>query len=598
MPGITQQHYVITPPEFSMNFVVMGDPQPEEPPLEQTEVFLSIVKDLQSLQPDVVIIVGDLIRGFTENPEQINQMWNEYEKAVKPLHMPILVAAGNHDIWDETSKVEFIRRFGGFYSSTSFGNVHFIMLNSHIPGEENRIGPDQLRWLENDLQQHGNGKQIFIGVHAPLWAYGDHSNWMDDVHPILRQYNVRGVFGGHWHIYQRSDVIDGIKYYVTGGAGGLMGDHSIASGEFHHYMYVSVRDENINYSVIEPGSIYHESIVTKESSLMVHDIRDNVIGDPRLMLNNQGEHNGIIEVKVANPYESAISGSIEWNGSSPFYTILPVDHEYDLKAGEQKNIQFELMIADPNSIDDIFTQRPVISYNVSKLNADEIPLIQVKDDKKLITVRTVKADSFSGELTIDGILDDWDTHWPIELNHRSQVTLVPDRWQGIEEVSGRFAVKLSDTHLFFAGEVVDNYVMHSPRKNEPYQGDAVTLYLDLRGEDEFQKRMFMEHVYAVIFVPECISGDEPYIQTIYPFGTEVENIDFATKRTKNGYTIEVAIPIDQLIGFNPSSDMIGFDVCIDNLYPDGTRTRMMWNGPYTNYMYGNKYGRLILGLPL
>lgn len=593
----TQQHTSYQLPDLSLNFIVLGDPQPEEPPHEQTQVFLNIIDEIKSIHPDVVLIVGDLIRGLTNDTEQIRQMWDEYENAVKPLDMPILVAAGNHDIWDETSKAEFMQRFGSLYHSFTFGDTHFIVLNSHIPNEEYRIGYEQLAWLKNDLAQHGDAKHIFVGVHAPLWAYGDHSNWMTDVHPVLKQYNVRGVFGGHWHIYQRSDIIDGIRYYLTGGAGGLMGDHSIASGEFHHYMFVSVRDQEVRYSIIEPGSIYHDSIATKEHSFLVHKIRDNVIGDPRLNIDIDGNLDCSIKVELANPFESAIIGNIKWHASHPFYTITPVDKSFRLLSGERKDIDFKLTLASSYSSDDLLRQRPVLTYTVSEDNGDILPPGGMTDTKQLIIARTSYSDIYKGGITIDGILDDWNTKWPIQLNQRSQVTLVPERWSGPEKVSGSFAIKVSDSYLYFSGTVIDNHIIHSTRKHEPYQGDAVTLYLDLREDNEFQRRMFMENVYAIIFVPECDSGDGPYLQTIYPYGETLENIKYASKRTDDGYTIEAAIPLDQLNGFDLSRSVIGFDVCIDNLNQNGTRTRMMWNGPYTNYMYGNKYGRLILKSP-
>jgi hypothetical protein len=595
--AMAQQHVVFELPERALNFIVMGDPQPEEPPLEQTQTFLTIIDEVQSLRPDVVLIVGDLIRGLTNDTEQIKLMWDEYEKAVAPLDMPVLIAAGNHDIWDETSRDEFIERFGSLYHSATFGDIHFIMLNSQLPGEEYRIGPEQLAWLRNDLADHGDSKHIFVGVHAPLWAYGDHSNWMAEVHPLLKEYNVRGVFGGHWHIYQRSDIIDEITYYITGGAGGLMGDHSITSGEFHHYMHVVVRDDEVHYSVIKPGSVYSDSSSTKELSFLVHEIRDNVIGDPRLVLNDNNRYHHTVEAILTNPFETELYGTISWQGSVPFYTVTPVATEYSLEPGERVNLQFNLTLADSYSSEDLIKMRPVMHYTVSAKTAGTLPKDGISDSKQLIIARTTRADEYVGGITIDGMLDDWETDWPVRLDRRSQVTLVPERWSGPDEVSGSFAVHISDSYFYFAGTVVDDRIIHSARKHEPYQGDAVTLYLDLREGDEFQKRMFMEDVYAIIFVPECDCGDDAYFQTIYPYGTTLQNIRFASKPTDSGYTIEAAIPLEQLGGFDLSRSVIGFDVSIDNLNPTGTRTRMMWNGPYTNYMYGNKYGRLALQSP-
>jgi hypothetical protein len=174
------------------------------------------------------------------------------------------------------------------------------------------------------------------------------------------------------------------------------------------------------------------------------------------------------------------------------------------------------------------------------------------------------------------------------------VTLLPDRWRGPEETSGLFSITYDDSAMYFAGIVKDHYLLHAARKEEPYQADAVSLYLDLRDTTEFQKRFFMKDIVLLVFAPPSTSGDSAYWQTVYPYGTRLSGVAYVSRRTEDGYTIEASIPLTQLKNFPALKKVIGLDICIDNLDSDGNRTRMAWNGIWANFMYANRYGRLIL----
>ena len=574
----------------AINFVVLGDPQPEEPPLEQPWVFKTMLKEIAALNPTCTMIVGDCIRGFTDDSIQMLRQWKGFDAAVSGIRSPLMLVPGNHDVWNDASQSEFKRRFGRLYGSQDYGPIHFIMLDSYEVGNFDRIGPEQMEWLARDLEQHKSAQHIFVGVHAPLWAYGNYSNWMKDVHPLLDRYPVRAVFGGHWHIYQRSGIIDGIRYYVTGGAGGMQALHDESGGEFFHYMYITIRDSTVSYAVIQPGSVHPDSFVTKESSAHSGILRDDVTGDPRIFLTGENLTDARITTTLHNPFERSLHLTYSWRLNQAAFAVNPFEGECTLAPGRTQQLTFRLLPTLGMTLEKVLGAKPEIVFTIS--DSDSLPATTLS--KELIAVRSSPILALKKTPIIDGDLKEWGTTWPVKLHSRLQISLLPERWAGPGETSGQFALALKDSTLYFAGTVHDKQMYHSSRKQEPYQADAVSLYLDLRDSSTFQKRMFVKDVVLLVFAPPSDAGEEPYWQTVYPYGSPLKGVRYASKKIPGGYTVEAAIPLSELKNFAPARSSVGLDVCIDNLDSAGNRTRMLWNGIWANFMYANRYGRLML----
>ncbi len=574
----------------AFQFIVVGDPQPEEPPLEQPEVFKTILREIESLHPDCILITGDLIRGFTEDTTQLRLQWEGFQSAIRTIDIPILLTPGNHDVWNDVSEQEFRRRTGHLYYSRNFGAVHFVMLDSYEIGQMDKIGPVQLEWMKRDLEEHSDAEHIFIGVHAPLWAYGPSSNWMTEVHPLLKQYNIRAVFAGHWHIYQRSNVIDGVRYYISGGGGGMQAMSDMAGGEFFHYMNINVRDAVVRYAVIVPGNVHSDSVVTRESSARATTVRDELWSDPRMFFDESGKPQDRLSVQLHNPWADPVTGTFHWSVDRPVAAILPAQGSFSLSPGESKTIDFTVPFPQNLSMEMIRQARPALTLSVD-VPQHQVPISVTKD---LIVVRTAAAHKSVRSIVVDGDLQEWGDPWAIRLDDRSMVTLVPERWQGPSESSGSFSIIYNDSLMFFAGTVTDQHLLHAARKEEPYQADAVSLYLDLRDSTDFQKRFAFKDVVLLVFAPPSSVGDSAYWRTVYPYGTQVPGVAYASQRIAGGYTIEVSIPLSQLKNVPSTKKEIGLDICIDNLQENGNRTRMLWNGIWANFMYANRYGRLRL----
>jgi 3',5'-cyclic AMP phosphodiesterase CpdA len=265
--------------EHTFQFVVLGDTR------SGVEVFKRNIQEINLLDPDVVFNTGDLIRGVgSGSPEErkakTEAMWDEYDQIVKDFEVPLVMVAGNHDVRSPMTREMYNRRYGRTYFSFDHKGVHFIVLDSEIQEKDakwaqdsstRRLGAEQLEWLKKDLAASRDARLKFVLLHRPFWQPGGFSDgpfqdWMETVHPLLAQYGVNAVFGGHDHFYRKDDLIDGVQYYTSGG-GGVPVEGDPKDGAFHHFCVVTVRGDQWKVAIVKPGSIEPDTVVTSATNL-------------------------------------------------------------------------------------------------------------------------------------------------------------------------------------------------------------------------------------------------------------------------------------------------------------------------------------------
>ena len=103
-------------------FVTIGDNRSGEP-IVQPQAYLDNIAQINKLdpQPEVVIIVGDFIAGYTGDDdvelELAREEWDEFDRVTKAIRAPVRLVPGNHDMWDQASHELFIERYGVTYGS-------------------------------------------------------------------------------------------------------------------------------------------------------------------------------------------------------------------------------------------------------------------------------------------------------------------------------------------------------------------------------------------------------------------------------------------------------------------------------------------------
>jgi hypothetical protein len=158
---------------------------------------------------------------------------------------PLFPSPGNHDYHDiefsaavaqQTHEIAYYQNFsvpesgeaGGVPSNTAeyysfdIGNVHFLSLDSYGKADGKRLsdttGP-QVAWIRKDLEKASHAEWIIAYWHHPPYTMGSHNSDTEqelvDIRekfiPVLDEYGIDIVLGGHSHDYERSRLMYG--YY-------------------------------------------------------------------------------------------------------------------------------------------------------------------------------------------------------------------------------------------------------------------------------------------------------------------------------------------------------------------------------------------------
>jgi 3',5'-cyclic AMP phosphodiesterase CpdA len=131
--------------------------------------FKTAVSQINTLNPDFVVICGDLV-------EQANDSsYVDFKKIMAGFKMPCYVASGNHDIGNipNNSTLDYYRNtIGKDYYKFQYKESSFIVTNTQLWKED--VGEESIRhdnWFKKTLkeeQQSGN-KKIFVIGHYPLF---------------------------------------------------------------------------------------------------------------------------------------------------------------------------------------------------------------------------------------------------------------------------------------------------------------------------------------------------------------------------------------------------------------------------------------------
>ena len=325
-------------------FAVAGDNRGEIP-IEQPEVFKRILRELDVLQPRFVLGTGDLILGYEADQKMIRTEWAEFIRVVNQMSVPYYPVVGNHDVWDEQSRNLWHELFGPTYFSFDYGNCHFVCLDTEAGVEGQAFAPEQLQWLEQDLASHREAQHKIVALHVPFWSYDeDLPMWKRDVHPILVKYGVDFVTGGHTHGYEEN-VLDGITYVVSGGAGAQT-DANEATGGFHHYLLVNVAGPELTFAMIKPGAIEPPNYVLPSDRPIVEAIETNLLPSAAVRVGPGGLEQSETTLTLKNPFGQPQAGEVRWVVPGANWVIHPQAAKYSLAPDESVDLRFSLALPD------------------------------------------------------------------------------------------------------------------------------------------------------------------------------------------------------------------------------------------------------------
>lgn len=242
------------PAEFQ--FVVVSDRTGGH----RASIFSKAVEQINLLQPEFVLSVGDLIEGYSQDNDKLNEQWREFQGYVHKLEMPFFYVPGNHDLSNPYQETYWKEKFGRRYYHFVYRDVLFLLLNSEDPaGKDGGIGVEQLAYIQKTLEENRQVHWTVVCLHRPIWAQPnlDKNGWLD-VEKLLngRPYTV---FAGHVHRFQKF-VRNGQNYYqmaTTGGGSRLRG---VRYGEFDQLVWVTMKKSGPVIANIMLDGIYPEDM--------------------------------------------------------------------------------------------------------------------------------------------------------------------------------------------------------------------------------------------------------------------------------------------------------------------------------------------------
>lgn len=237
-------------------FAIIGDRTGAGP--DSWRILDRSIAELNCLQPDFAIMIGDAIEGGTHSM-QINAEWTEAFSHLDSLKMPLFLVPGNHDIHSPASYAAWKERLGDTYYAFSYRGCRFVVINteeSHGINEKG-LGSRQMQFLRNEIQSRAYD-HLFLFMHQPMWIlksrlgkqWNQIEEWLEG-----RRFTV---VGGHLHVLAAKRD-KGKLMLIQGPTGGRMRmQRNPALGFFHHVTWVTVDQGIPLVAFIEPGRVYGE----------------------------------------------------------------------------------------------------------------------------------------------------------------------------------------------------------------------------------------------------------------------------------------------------------------------------------------------------
>lgn len=248
---------LLTAWSLSAQIAIYGDTRTND------DIHRKIVTAISTHEPRIAFHSGDLVAKGIDQAE-----YDNFFDISLPLTQlcKIHPAKGNH----ERDAALFLKNFPAIgektYYSIAYDKMLFVLLDSTV---ELKPGSEQYNWLESELAANDLLPAIII-IHHPVFSSGAHGDELGlalFLPALFERYNVRAVFSGHDHNYERSEF-GGIAYITTGGGGAPLRDakhdnpHSITFQKEHHYC-IGERVEDILYFLVfsESNSLMDDFLI-------------------------------------------------------------------------------------------------------------------------------------------------------------------------------------------------------------------------------------------------------------------------------------------------------------------------------------------------
>lgn len=489
-------------------------------------VFLKGIQKVNLLQPEFVMSVGDLIEGYTEDTDELNRQWNEFNGFIDSLAAPFFYVPGNHDITNQVMEDLWKEKFGSTYYSFVYGDVLFLCLNSEDQRRgagRGTISDEQYDWVKKVLKKNRNVRWTLVFMHQPLWHQENTERW-NDVERLLSN-RPHTVYTGHEHRYVQEKRNNG-NYFVLATTGGGSSLRGAQLGEFDHVVWITMTDEGPLMANLQLEGVWEENVVDADAKERIR----NVLGktalqiEPIYVAQDNFFERGNINIKITNdedvPMNVKLQEGFSWdlNGSvtMPKLEIAPNSVEkIKLELRNRKGLPVKALKP--------FKLKAQISYAFEDMPKVEFPFTYyIKPEVKLPIVNTTAK-------TVDGNLADWTT-----LNNRVAS-------EAKDDLAATFDLAYDEEYLYLAAKVQDNEIKVMPEA-APWTMDYIGFVIDNKPMEksalDIGEGWYRESLYALVTPDNGTIASNHHMSEGSP-----EGIESVCKITKDGYVLESRIPM-------------------------------------------------------
>jgi hypothetical protein len=233
--------------EGKFTFAIISDLQSGD----REGVFKVAVAQLSLLRPELILSVGDLIEGGSEDRATLAREWDDFDARASQARAPVFYVGGNHDLTNQTMRDVWIERYGARYYHFVYKDVLFLVLDTEdytdermqeiylaraaalevedpeeyeqmeyywMPETETgEIGRNQSEYFRKIIADNPHVRWTMLFMHKPVWQREDEPDFAAIESALSdRPYTV---FNGHFHIYSHT-LKNGRDYIMLGTTGG------------------------------------------------------------------------------------------------------------------------------------------------------------------------------------------------------------------------------------------------------------------------------------------------------------------------------------------------------------------------------------------
>lgn len=225
-----------------MRIGVAGDVGESGARLDATADAMARIEDGDEF--DVLLLLGDNVYPSGDPAELPHTVFEPFADVLDD-GTDLFAVLGNHDEPHGDAQLEALGMPGRWWAEER-GDVLLVGLDSNQV--DNR---EQLAFLEETLDDSPATWKI-VALHHPPYSAGYHGSdeaAREAFSPLFERYGVQLVLSGHDHDYQRSKVINGVTYVVTGAAARTRrtgkDDFTAASFSWHSYVELGIYPDRL-----------------------------------------------------------------------------------------------------------------------------------------------------------------------------------------------------------------------------------------------------------------------------------------------------------------------------------------------------------------